>query len=182
MLRDALQRLGVSGSSLVARCRAMPVASWLLGPPRELVGEDDAGNAYYRRWEQDEYGDEVEVRWREKPSAPTYDKYDPFEVNVEWDSWLRRTRDAPPTRGEIEELDIYRKVVAERAAALDRAHAKKKLEAEDARAAENAEAPPQDRLGSGGFEGGPSPPGHDDGGGERAEPPEVEYWTPGQNK
>ena len=91
----------------------------------------------------------VEVRWREKPSAPTYDKYDPFEVNVEWDSWLRRTRDAPPTRGEIEELDIYRKVVAERAAALDRAHAKKKLEAEDARAAENAEAPPQDRLGSG---------------------------------
>jgi len=75
------------------------VIKWLrslLSSSRKLIGSDQLGNKYY------EYPKAGGVIQRELESTSNLDDYVPGQIPTEWEAWLRRKREEPPTQEEID--------------------------------------------------------------------------------
>ncbi|KAK7490393.1 hypothetical protein BaRGS_00018372 [Batillaria attramentaria] len=66
-----------------------------------FVGEDHLGNRYYEK-DPDQKRGRRGSRWVEARDAAEGDMTFMPEVPSEWDSWLRRRRDNPPTQEELD--------------------------------------------------------------------------------
>ncbi|TPX67055.1 hypothetical protein SpCBS45565_g04027 [Spizellomyces sp. 'palustris'] len=69
--------------------------------------------------------------------------YDPELIPMQWQSWLRHSRDEPPTLAELREAEAQRLLTIQRAAELDRKWEERKLELERQRTAALPAATPE---------------------------------------
>mmetsp|Transcript_15239 Transcript_15239/g.29455 ORF Transcript_15239/g.29455 Transcript_15239/m.29455 type:complete len:154 (-) Transcript_15239:87-548(-) len=85
----------------------------VFGSRGELVGKDSLGNHYYKKMGIDpDDGVEKEYRWMESPRGHNHVyNYDPNRTPVEWNGWLRGSRQQPPTEQELARNEMYRKQV-----------------------------------------------------------------------
>jgi len=85
-------------------------------PPRS--GQQDALTSHHPRM--------VEKRWWESSHGRlAASDYVPEGIPVEWESWLRFTRAEPPSEGEVERMERYRREVAMKAQAIEKLQSKK---------------------------------------------------------
>ncbi|KAK9806854.1 hypothetical protein WJX72_005097 [[Myrmecia] bisecta] len=110
------------GSGLVRRVAA---SFERLVLKREAVGTDTSGNTYYRKFEPDRDGVNIERRWVKCPGG----LYDPLTIPPEWSQWLKKARGEAPTPEEVAEREMWRLRQKQRAAAIDAEEAKRKFKA-----------------------------------------------------
>ncbi|NXW17303.1 NDUF2 factor, partial [Circaetus pectoralis] len=76
----------------------------LLGPTKELVGTDQFGNKYYR---VPKHETRAERRFVEAINRQAY-QYEMGDFPIEWEAWIRKKRNDPPTIEEILKNENYR--------------------------------------------------------------------------
>ncbi|XP_075267346.1 NADH dehydrogenase [ubiquinone] 1 alpha subcomplex assembly factor 2 [Opisthocomus hoazin] len=81
----------------------------LFGPGKELVGTDQFGNKYYRvPRHQSRAGQNIpERRFVEAINCQAY-QYEMGDFPTEWEAWIRKKRNDPPTIEEILQNENYR--------------------------------------------------------------------------
>ncbi|XP_075595561.1 NADH dehydrogenase [ubiquinone] 1 alpha subcomplex assembly factor 2 [Balearica regulorum gibbericeps] len=81
----------------------------LLGPAKELVGTDQFGNKYYRVPKHETRAGQIipERRFVEAINRQAY-QYEMGDFPTEWEAWIRKKRNDPPTIEEILKNENYR--------------------------------------------------------------------------
>ncbi|XP_049651357.1 NADH dehydrogenase [ubiquinone] 1 alpha subcomplex assembly factor 2 [Accipiter gentilis] len=81
----------------------------LLGPAKELVGTDQFGNKYYRVPKHETRAGQIiqERRFVEAINRQAY-LYEMGDFPIEWEAWIRKKRNDPPTIEEILKNENYR--------------------------------------------------------------------------
>ncbi|XP_074877558.1 NADH dehydrogenase [ubiquinone] 1 alpha subcomplex assembly factor 2 [Buteo buteo] len=81
----------------------------LLGPAKELVGTDQFGNKYYRVPKHETRAGQIiqERRFVEAINRQAY-QYEMGDFPIEWEAWIRKKRNDPPTIEEILKNENYR--------------------------------------------------------------------------
>ncbi|NWJ01139.1 NDUF2 factor, partial [Crypturellus undulatus] len=81
----------------------------LLGPTKEFVGTDQFGNKYYRVPKHESRAGQMipERRFVEAVNQQHY-LYEMGDFPVEWEAWIRKKRNDPPTIEEILRNESYR--------------------------------------------------------------------------
>ncbi|XP_055647436.1 NADH dehydrogenase [ubiquinone] 1 alpha subcomplex assembly factor 2 isoform X1 [Falco peregrinus] len=81
----------------------------LFGPAKELVGTDQFGNKYYRVPKHETHTGQIipERRFVEAINSEAY-RYEMGDFPTEWEAWIRRRREDPPTIEEILKNESYR--------------------------------------------------------------------------
>ncbi|XP_071586735.1 NADH dehydrogenase [ubiquinone] 1 alpha subcomplex assembly factor 2 [Heliangelus exortis] len=82
---------------------------WVLGPAKELVGTDQFGNKYYRVPKHETRAGQIipERRFVEAINRQAY-QYEMGDFPTEWEAWIRKKRNDPPTIQEILKNENYR--------------------------------------------------------------------------
>ncbi|XP_030323406.1 NADH dehydrogenase [ubiquinone] 1 alpha subcomplex assembly factor 2 isoform X2 [Calypte anna] len=82
---------------------------WVLGPAKELVGTDQFGNKYYRVPKHETRAGRIipERRYVEAINRQAY-QYEMGDFPTEWEAWIRKKRNDPPTIQEILKNENYR--------------------------------------------------------------------------
>ncbi|NWY14772.1 NDUF2 factor, partial [Aphelocoma coerulescens] len=81
----------------------------LVGPTKELVGTDQFGNKYYRVPKHERRAGQIvpERRFVEAVNREAY-QYQIGDFPAEWEAWIRKKREDPPTIEEILRNENYR--------------------------------------------------------------------------
>ncbi|XP_037981789.1 NADH dehydrogenase [ubiquinone] 1 alpha subcomplex assembly factor 2 isoform X2 [Motacilla alba alba] len=81
----------------------------LVGPAKELVGTDQFGNKYYRVPKYESRAGQIipERRFVEAVNREAY-QYQTGDFPAEWEAWIRKKREDPPTIEEILRNENYR--------------------------------------------------------------------------
>ncbi|XP_037229461.1 NADH dehydrogenase [ubiquinone] 1 alpha subcomplex assembly factor 2 isoform X1 [Falco biarmicus] len=81
----------------------------LFGPAKELVGTDQFGNKYYRVPKHETHTGQIipERRFVEAINSEAY-RYEMGDFPTEWEAWIRKRREDPPTIEEILKNESYR--------------------------------------------------------------------------
>ncbi|NXI47197.1 NDUF2 factor, partial [Galbula dea] len=81
----------------------------LFGPTKELVGTDQFGNKYYRVPKHETRPGHIipERRFVEAINRQAY-QYEMGDFPIEWEAWIRKKRNDPPTIEEILKNENYR--------------------------------------------------------------------------
>ncbi|NWV86442.1 NDUF2 factor, partial [Dasyornis broadbenti] len=81
----------------------------LVGPTKELVGTDQFGNKYYRVPKHESRAGQIipERRFVEAVNREAY-QYQIGDFPAEWEAWIRKKREDPPTIEEILQNENYR--------------------------------------------------------------------------
>lgn len=81
----------------------------LVGPAKELVGTDQFGNKYYRVPKYENRAGQIipERRFVEAVNREAY-QYQMGDFPAEWEAWIRKKREDPPTIEEILRNENYR--------------------------------------------------------------------------
>ncbi|NXY70714.1 NDUF2 factor, partial [Glareola pratincola] len=92
-------------------------ALWLrlLGPEKELVGTDQFGNKYYRVPKHETRAGQIipERRFVEAINRQAY-QYEMGDFPTEWEAWIRKKRNDPPTIEEILKNENYREEIKQK--------------------------------------------------------------------
>ncbi|KAF9914765.1 hypothetical protein BX616_007613 [Lobosporangium transversale] len=97
------------------------------GGGRRLAGRDLDGNLYFEK--PDPNGGRYPRRTVELADPQLSEaNYDDANIAVQWQSWLRNTRQSPPTQAEIQRDEARKKLTIARAKALDQAWLDRKEE------------------------------------------------------
>uniref|UniRef100_A0A8C3U7S6 NADH dehydrogenase [ubiquinone] 1 alpha subcomplex assembly factor 2 n=2 Tax=Catharus ustulatus TaxID=91951 RepID=A0A8C3U7S6_CATUS len=88
----------------------------LLGPAKELVGTDQFGNKYYRVPKHESRAGQIipERRFVEAVNREAY-QYQIGDFPAEWEAWIRKKREDPPTIEEILRNENYREEIKQKA-------------------------------------------------------------------
>ena len=100
----------------MARSLSKRLVDWALG--RTLVGRDSYGRVYFELLEKSSRGVTRRRTFEGDAETPT---------PPEWNAWLRRTREKPPTMEECAEIEAERKRRAAGVAALAGAEEQRRL-------------------------------------------------------
>ncbi|GJJ78449.1 NADH dehydrogenase [ubiquinone] 1 alpha subcomplex assembly factor 2 [Entomortierella parvispora] len=97
------------------------------GGGRRLAGKDLDGNLYFEK--PDPNGGRYPRRTVELANPELNEaNYDDANITVQWQSWLRNTRQNPPTLAEIQRDEARKQLTITRAKALDQAWQDRKAE------------------------------------------------------
>uniref|UniRef100_G1KI90 NADH:ubiquinone oxidoreductase complex assembly factor 2 n=1 Tax=Anolis carolinensis TaxID=28377 RepID=G1KI90_ANOCA len=92
-------------------------SAWLRasGPAKEYVGSDPFGNQYYRIPKHETWAGQMikERRFVEAAGVKEYE-YQTGDIPVEWEAWIRKKRNDPPTIEEILKAQKYQEEMKRR--------------------------------------------------------------------
>ncbi|XP_042307824.1 NADH dehydrogenase [ubiquinone] 1 alpha subcomplex assembly factor 2 [Sceloporus undulatus] len=81
-------------------------------PAKEYVGSDPAGNKYYRIPQHETWAGQIvkERRYVEAVGVEEYE-YEVGDIPAEWEAWIRKKRNDPPTIEEIFKKEKYKEEI-----------------------------------------------------------------------